>query len=54
MADGNSDRRDKTIALAKLKPQEYRLWAMTARATLGVYGVLDIVESSFNQGLRRV
>ena len=43
MAEENNHK-DKTITLAKLKPHEYRLWAMTARATLGVYGVLDIVE----------
>src|SRR6266496_2077909 len=36
--------KDKTIILTKLRPQEYRLWAMQARATFGVYEVLDIVE----------
>jgi len=44
MAEENNDRRDKTITLTKLKPQEYRLWVITARATFDVYGVLDIVE----------
>jgi hypothetical protein len=44
MAEENNNHKEKTITLSKLKPQEYRLWAMTARATLGVYGVLDIVE----------
>ena len=44
MADENNNRKEKTISLSKLKPEEYRLWVMTARATLGVHGVLDIVE----------
>ena len=42
MAEEN--RKDNTITLSKLKPDEYRLWAMTARATFGVHGVLNIVE----------
>src|SRR6266516_2707900 len=40
-----TNQKDKSITLTKLKPQDYRLWAMTARATLGVHGLLDIVES---------
>ena len=46
MAEQNNNHKEKTITLSKLKPQEYRLWAMTARATLGVYGVLDVVEGN--------
>ena len=44
MAEEYNDRRDRTIILTKLKPQEYRLWVITARATFDVHGVLDIVE----------
>ena len=45
MANETSNK-DKTITLTKLRPQEYRLWAMQARATFGVYEVLDIVEGT--------
>ena len=44
MTKENNSHKEKTITLSKLNPQEYRLWEMKARATLGVYGVLDIVE----------
>src|SRR5881394_301194 len=44
MADENNNRKEKTISLSKLKPEGYRLWVMTTRATLGVHGLLDIVE----------
>src|SRR5579864_5935485 len=45
MAD-ETTHKDKSITLAKLKPQDYRLWVMTASATLGIHGVLDIVNGS--------
>ena len=41
-----TNNKDKTIILTKLRPQEYRLWAMQARATFGVYEVLDIIEGN--------
>jgi hypothetical protein len=36
----------KIITLTKLKSDEYRLWAIQARATFSVYEVLDIVEGT--------
>ena len=42
MAEEN--KKEKTITLNKLKPNEYRIWVVQAEATLGIYECLDIVQ----------
>src|SRR5579859_6765514 len=44
MAEEN--KKEKTITLNKLKPNEYRIWVVQAEATLGVYECLDIVQGT--------
>jgi gag-polypeptide of LTR copia-type len=43
MADDNTYKLEKTITLNKLKPNEYRLWAIQTEATFEVHKCLDIV-----------
>ena len=43
MADDAYNKLEKTIALTKLKSNEYRLWVIQTEATLEVHKCLDIV-----------
>ena len=46
MANNQNHKQEKTITLNKLVPADYRMWAIQAEATLGVYECLDIVHGT--------
>src|SRR5205814_6196626 len=46
MANNTNHKQEKTIALNKLVPTDYRMWVVQAEATLGIYECLDIVRGT--------